>query len=41
MTRKNYEEIADIINSPLDSKYETILKNSKDILTEHIHVDWF
>lgn len=33
-------EIADIINSPLDDKYNMILKNSKEILTDHIKVDW-
>ncbi len=35
------KEIADIINFPLDSKYETILKNSKEILKDHIQVKWF
>ncbi len=33
-------EIADIINSPLDDKYNMILKNSKEILTDHVKVDW-
>ena len=34
------KEIADIINAPLDSKYEMILKNAKEILTDHTQVKW-
>ena len=34
------KEISDIINSPIDDKYYTILKNSKEILIKHIKVDW-
>jgi len=34
-------EIADIINSPLDDKYQTILKNAKEIIKENIQVKWF
>ena len=34
------QEIADIINAPLDNQYETILKNAKEILTDHIQVKW-
>ena len=35
------KEIADIINSPLDDKYESILKNAKELLKDHIKVKWF
>ena len=35
------KEIADIINSPLDSNYEMILKNAKKILIGHTDVNWF
>jgi len=35
------KEIADIINAPLDDKYESILKNAKDLLKDHIKVQWF
>ena len=35
------KEIADIINSPLDSNYEMILKNAKKILIDHTDVNWF
>ncbi|MBD23463.1 MAG: hypothetical protein CMG46_00440 [Candidatus Marinimicrobia bacterium] len=35
------KEIADIINSPLDDKYESILKNAKELLKDHIQVKWF
>ena len=35
------KEIANIINSPLDSKYETILKNAKELLSNHTQVKWF
>jgi len=35
------KEIADIIEKPLDKKYENILQNSKKILHDHIHVKWF
>ncbi len=34
-------EIATIINSPLDDKYQTILKNAKEIIQENIQVKWF
>ena len=34
------KEIADIIDGPLDKKYETILKNAKEILKDHVHVKW-
>ena len=34
-------EIATIINSPLDDKYESILKNAKELLKDHIQVKWF
>ena len=34
-------EIADIINSPLDSNYGMILKNAKEMLTNHTDVNWF
>ena len=34
-------EIATIINSPLDDKYQTILKNAKEIIKENIQVKWF
>ena len=33
-------DTADIINTPLDNQYETILKNAKEILTDHIQVKW-
>ena len=35
------KEIADIIEKPLDKKYERILQNSKKILHDHIRVKWF
>ena len=35
------KEIADIINAPLDDKYESILKNAKELLKDHIQVKWF
>ena len=35
------KEIADIINSPLDDKYESIVNNSKEIIQSHINVKWF
>ena len=34
-------EIATLINSPLDDKYESILKNAKELLKDHIQVKWF
>ena len=34
------KEIADIINTPLDGKYEMIIKNAKEILNNHIQVKW-
>ena len=35
------KEIADIIDSPLDDKYESIVNNSKEIIQSHINVQWF
>lgn len=41
--KKGYEgkQIADIINSPLDETYESIVKQSKELLQIHIDVKWF
>ena len=35
------KEIASIINAPLDTQYEMILKNAKEMLTDHTDVKWF
>ena len=35
------KEISEIINKPLDEEYQTILKNSKNIIEDHIKVKWF
>ena len=35
------EQIAQIINSPIDETYGTIIKNSKELLQEHMDIQWF
>ena len=35
------KEIADIINEPINNNYTQILKNAKELLSEHINVKWF
>ena len=35
------QEIADIINAPLDDQYKLILKNAKKMLINHTDVNWF
>ena len=40
-TDKPEEEIADIINNGIDDKYNEIVKNSKNILSNHVKDEWF
>jgi len=40
-TDKPEEEIADIINNGIDDKYNEIVKNSKNILSNHVKDKWF
>ena len=35
------KEIADIINTPLNNKYKSIIKNASKILKSHTQVKWF
>ena len=35
------QEIADIINAPLSKNHKNILKNSKQLLENHINIKWF
>jgi len=35
------QQIADIINSPLDESYSQIIRNSKELLKTHTDVQWF
>ncbi len=35
------QEIADIINGELDTRYKRIIRNSKELLKNHIDVKWF
>ena len=40
-TDRPEEEIATIINSGMDDKYNEIVKNSKTILSNHVKDQWF
>jgi hypothetical protein len=35
------QEIANIINGELDARYKRIIRNSKELLKDHINVQWF
>ena len=35
------KQIAEILQSPLNETYETIIKNSKKLLQEHMDIHWF
>ena len=40
-TMKPEEEIAEILNHGIDSKYKKIVKNSQKLLDNHTNLQWF
>jgi hypothetical protein len=40
-TLKPEEEITNILNKGIDSKYKKIVRNSQKLLTNHSNLQWF